>query len=81
MAAIPNSQEESNDFEFAALSEAVNYREALTAEFAPFLLGNVIEIFLSSEKTGTKELHEQNCAPTAETSEATRATFDKTVAI
>jgi hypothetical protein len=42
---------------------------------------SVTEIFLNSEKTGTKELHEQNCAPTAEISEATRVISGKTVAI
>ncbi|MFO7534537.1 MAG: methyltransferase domain-containing protein [Kiritimatiellia bacterium] len=32
------------DFEFAALSSARNYRAALVAEFRPFLKGNVAEI-------------------------------------
>ena len=45
------------------------------------MLASVTEIFLSSEKTGTMELHEQNCAPTAETSETTRVIFAKTDAI
>jgi hypothetical protein len=42
------------------------------------MCASVAEIFVSSEKTGTKELHEQNYAPTAETSEATRVIFTKT---
>jgi SAM-dependent methyltransferase len=32
------------DFEFAALREATNYRQALFNEFAPFLSGNVLDI-------------------------------------
>jgi hypothetical protein len=44
-------------------------------------LASVTEIFVSSEKTGTKELHEQNCAPIAETSAATRVIFARTDAI
>jgi len=42
---------------------------------------SVDEIFMSSEKTDVKELHEQNCALTAETSEVTRVIFAKTDAI
>jgi len=34
-------------------------------------LASGTEIFLNSEKTDTMELHELNCAPTGETSEAT----------
>jgi hypothetical protein len=45
------------------------------------MLASVIEMFVSSDKTGTTELHEQNCAPTAETSEATRVIFARTIAI
>jgi hypothetical protein len=45
------------------------------------MLASVAEIFMSSEKTGAKELHKQNCAPIAETSEATRVIFAKTDAI
>jgi len=45
------------------------------------MLVSVIEIFVSSEKTGTKELHEQNCGPTGEKSGATHVISGKTVAI
>jgi hypothetical protein len=45
------------------------------------MLASVAAIFVSSEKTGTKALHEQGCAPIAETSEATRVIFARTVAI
>ncbi len=41
---IPNATATSNDFEFAALNEARNYRKALISEFMPFLRGNLIEI-------------------------------------
>ena len=33
-----------NDFEFAALESAENYRHALLAEFTPYLRGDVVEI-------------------------------------
>jgi hypothetical protein len=42
---------------------------------------SVSEIFLSSEKTDTKERHEENCAVTGGTSGAIHVTFGKTVAI
>ncbi|HEX5604596.1 MAG TPA: hypothetical protein VFX63_18680 [Pyrinomonadaceae bacterium] len=45
------------------------------------MLVSVIEIFVSSEKTGTKTLHEPNYAPTGGTSGATRVISGKTVAI
>jgi len=45
------------------------------------IIATVTEIFLSSEKTDVKELQERNCAPTAETSEATRVISDTTIAI
>jgi hypothetical protein len=45
------------------------------------MLASVTEIFVSLDKTGTKELHEQNCAPTAETSTAIRVISAKTIAI
>jgi hypothetical protein len=35
---------EREDFEFAALRQAVNYRQAVFNEFSPFLAGNVIEV-------------------------------------
>ncbi len=40
----PNAQSDSNDFEFAALRGAVNYRKSLVSEFAPMLRGAVIEV-------------------------------------
>jgi len=40
----PNAAAETEDFEFAALSEARNYRQALIAEFTPFLRGRVAEV-------------------------------------
>ena len=40
----PNVISQTDDIEFAALSEARNYRAALLAEFAPFLRGNVLEV-------------------------------------
>ena len=40
----PNQSASTSDFEFAALSEAKNYRAALLAEFAPYLQGSIIEI-------------------------------------
>lgn len=40
----PNAAASSGDFEFAALSEARNYRAALVRDFAPHLRGRVIEI-------------------------------------
>jgi hypothetical protein len=44
------------------------------------MLASVNETFVSSEKTDTKELHEQNCAPIAGTSGVTAVTFDTTIA-
>ena len=35
---------QAEDFEFAALNEARNYRAALLTEFGPFLHGNVLEV-------------------------------------
>jgi SAM-dependent methyltransferase len=40
----PNEAASTGDFEFAALSEARNYRAALIQEFAPYLKGKVIEV-------------------------------------
>jgi len=45
------------------------------------MLVSIIEIFLSSEKTGGKEFYEQNCAATGEKSGATRVISGKTVGI
>ena len=60
----PNQQAPSENFEFTALQEAVNYRSALLAEFEPFLLGQVLEIGsgigqiteILLQKTGIKRL-------------------------
>jgi SAM-dependent methyltransferase len=41
---LPNASAATADFEFAALNEARNYREALIREFGPALRGDVIEI-------------------------------------
>lgn len=40
----PNALAETADFEFAALSEARNYRAALLRDFATHLRGNVLEV-------------------------------------
>jgi SAM-dependent methyltransferase len=40
----PNALAISEDFEFAALSVADNYRKALLSEFAEYLRGNVLEV-------------------------------------
>lgn len=40
----PNSIGTTEDFEFAALSEAVNYRKAIVTEFAPYLRDRVLEV-------------------------------------
>lgn len=40
----PNQAASTEDFEFAALSEAENYRRAIVSEFAPFLKGRILEI-------------------------------------
>jgi len=40
----PNAAASTEDFEFAALDQARNYREALISEFRPSLRGGVIEI-------------------------------------
>lgn len=40
----PNSIADTNEFEFAALNEARNYRQALICEFAQYLKGDLIEI-------------------------------------
>lgn len=42
--AQPNAQAQTADFEFAALSEAKNYRAALLHEFKMYLRGNVLEV-------------------------------------
>ncbi len=44
MSEPPNVMAETEDFEFAALAEARNYRAALFTEFGPFLRGEVIEV-------------------------------------
>src|SRR6059036_3517932 len=40
----PMSADLSQDFEFAALSEAKNYRAALMREFKPLLRGRILEV-------------------------------------
>ena len=44
MSAPPNSMATTEDFEFEALAQARNYRQALFAEFGPFLQGDVLEV-------------------------------------
>jgi SAM-dependent methyltransferase len=41
---VPNAAAATEDFEFAALNQARNYREALIKEFSPSLHGDVLEI-------------------------------------
>ena len=40
----PNALAQTDDFEFAALNEARNYRAALLRDFGPHLRGNVLEV-------------------------------------
>jgi SAM-dependent methyltransferase len=40
----PNATAQTADFEFAALSEAKNYREALLRDFSKYLRGHVLEV-------------------------------------
>lgn len=40
----PNAEASTEDFEFAALGEARNYRSALLSEFGPYLNGSVVEV-------------------------------------
>jgi SAM-dependent methyltransferase len=44
MSGAPNLAATTEDFEFAALKEAANYRQALIKEFREFLRGHVLEI-------------------------------------
>lgn len=44
MSELPNAAAQTEDFEFAALNEARNYREALLREFSSQLRGNVLEV-------------------------------------
>jgi SAM-dependent methyltransferase len=44
MAELPNEAAQTEDFEFAALSEAKNYRAALLREFSEYLRGHVLEV-------------------------------------
>lgn len=39
-----NAQSTSEDFEFEALTQAVNYRRSLIHEFSPYLTGNILEV-------------------------------------
>jgi SAM-dependent methyltransferase len=43
-AGIINAQASNEDFEFAALAAAVNYRRRLLDEFSPYLKGSVLEV-------------------------------------
>jgi SAM-dependent methyltransferase len=44
MSGLPNESAQTGDFEFAALSEAKNYRSALLREFSEHLRGRVLEV-------------------------------------
>src|ERR1041385_4328095 len=44
MSQAPNAIANSKDFEFAALNNAANYRQALLSEFGQFLRGEVVEV-------------------------------------
>jgi SAM-dependent methyltransferase len=44
MSDLPNAAAQTEDFEFAALDEARNYRHALLREFSPHLSGRVLEV-------------------------------------
>jgi SAM-dependent methyltransferase len=44
MTGLPNETAQSSDFEFAALDEAKNYRNALLEDFADYLRGRVLEV-------------------------------------
>ena len=44
MSDLPNALATAEDFEFAALSEAENYRNALLREFSKHLCGQVLEV-------------------------------------
>jgi SAM-dependent methyltransferase len=44
MSGLPNESAQTEDFEFAALSEAKNYRTALLREFSEHLRGRVLEV-------------------------------------
>jgi len=39
-----NAQATSEDFEFEALAQAVNYRRSLIREFSPYLMGSILEV-------------------------------------
>ncbi len=43
-ASVPNAQANTEEFEFAALQQAHNYRKALLAEFFAYLRGNILEV-------------------------------------
>lgn len=44
MSDAPNTMADTNDFEFEALQEAKNYRDALLKEFRDYLRGSVLEV-------------------------------------
>jgi len=41
---VVNAEAQSEDFEFEALKEAVNYRRSLIEEFSPYLEGDILEV-------------------------------------
>jgi len=44
MSSHPNENASNASFEFQALAEAVNYRQALISEFGPYMRGSVLEV-------------------------------------
>ena len=61
-AARPNQSAATDDFEFAALREASNYRAALVREFGAYLQGSVLEIgagigHITSQLAGLPAVH------------------------
>jgi hypothetical protein len=62
---------------FVLIQEISERIDAICAQ----MLMSVSAIFSNSEKTDTKELHEENCGVTGETSGAIRVIFGKTLAI
>src|SRR5665213_2275029 len=44
MSDVPNAIAQTEDFEFAALHEARNYRQALVSDFSEYLKGHVLEV-------------------------------------
>jgi hypothetical protein len=65
----------------AAISVLIQETSDQIAATYERMLVSVTEIFLSSDETDTKGIHEQNCAPTEEKFGVTRVTSGKTVVI